>query len=93
MRIKAINQGDGNMTTDVGTATPLAKCEFGRAMVTYLGRQVENGQVWPVEAKMNAIISFPDLTTWLEVYTSLGSLSGHNTPKVKINKLINKTNK
>lgn len=33
----------------------LAKCEFGKATVTYLGRQVGQGQVRPVEAKVTAV--------------------------------------
>uniref|UniRef100_A0A669BX09 Gypsy retrotransposon integrase-like protein 1 n=1 Tax=Oreochromis niloticus TaxID=8128 RepID=A0A669BX09_ORENI len=37
----------------------LAKCEFGRATVTYLGKQVGQGQVWPVTAKIQAIVEFP----------------------------------
>lgn len=37
----------------------LAKCEFREAIVTYLGRQVGQGQVWPVEEKVKAITIFP----------------------------------
>ena len=37
----------------------LAKCEFGKATVTYLGRQVGQGQVRPIEAKVVAISEFP----------------------------------
>lgn len=37
----------------------LAKCEFGHATVTYLGKQVGQGQVRPVEAKVAAILDFP----------------------------------
>ncbi|KAL1276640.1 hypothetical protein QQF64_036263 [Cirrhinus molitorella] len=37
----------------------LAKCVFGQATVTYLGRQVGQGQVKPVEAKVAAITEFP----------------------------------
>lgn len=33
----------------------LAKCEFGKATVTYLGKQVGQGQVRPVEAKVAAV--------------------------------------
>ena len=35
----------------------LAKCEFGKATVTYLGKQVGLGQVRPVDAKITAILS------------------------------------
>lgn len=37
----------------------LAKCEFGRATVTYLGKQVGQGEVRPVAAKVQAILQFP----------------------------------
>ena len=37
----------------------LAKCEFGKAVVTYLGKQVWQGQVCPVRVKVQAIIDFP----------------------------------
>lgn len=37
----------------------LAKCEFGQATVTYLGKVVGRGQVRPVEAKVEGILSFP----------------------------------
>ncbi len=33
----------------------LAKCDFGEATVTYLGQQVGQGQVPPIEAKVSAI--------------------------------------
>lgn len=37
----------------------LAKCEFGHATVTYLGKRVGKGQVRPVEEKVSAIVNFP----------------------------------
>ncbi len=37
----------------------LAKCEFCKATVMYLGKQVGKGQVRPVEAKVSAIKKFP----------------------------------
>lgn len=37
----------------------LAKCEFGKATVTYLGKQVGQGQVRPLAKKVQAIIDFP----------------------------------
>lgn len=36
----------------------LAKCEFGQATVTYLGKIVGCGKVCPVEAKLEALINF-----------------------------------
>ncbi len=41
----------------------LAKCEFARATVTYLGRVVGQGKVFPVQAKVLAVSEFPQLTT------------------------------
>lgn len=37
----------------------LSKCEFGKASVTYLGKQVWHGQARPVDAKVSAMLSFP----------------------------------
>lgn len=37
----------------------LSKCEFGKATVTYLGKQVGGGQVRPVKAKVEAILAVP----------------------------------
>ena len=37
----------------------LGKCEFGKATVTYLGKQVGRGEVRPVAAKVSAIAVFP----------------------------------
>lgn len=42
----------------------LAKCEFGRATVVYLGKVVGCGQVKPIHSKTEALLSFPaPLTT------------------------------
>lgn len=43
--------------TDANLTLNLAKCDFGRATVTYLGRQVGQGQVCPVNAKISAILT------------------------------------
>lgn len=37
----------------------LSKCEFGKATITYLGKQVGQGQVRPVATKVQAIVDFP----------------------------------
>lgn len=37
----------------------LAKCVFGQATVTYLGKHVGSGQVKPVDEKVVAITKFP----------------------------------
>lgn len=41
----------------------LAKCDFGKATVIYLGREVGQGQVRPVDAKISAIVGFPPPST------------------------------
>lgn len=41
----------------------LAKCDFAKASVTYLGKQVQHGQVCPVNAKVEAVFSFPVLAS------------------------------
>ncbi len=35
----------------------LAKCEFARAVITYLGKLVGQGQVRPVEAKVSSVVN------------------------------------
>lgn len=41
----------------------LAKCDFAKAVVTYLGKKVGQGQVRPVEEKITAVVEFPIPTT------------------------------
>ncbi len=50
----------------------LAKCEFGQATIIYLGKEVGQGQVRPVEAKVTAIAEFPSPTTRRELCRFLG---------------------
>lgn len=50
----------------------LAKCEFARATVTYLGRTVGQGKVAPVDAKVAAVAGFPQPTTKKELQRFLG---------------------
>lgn len=50
----------------------LAKCEFARATVTYLGRVVGQGHVAPVQAKVRAVEHFPRPTTKKELQRFLG---------------------
>lgn len=45
----------------------IAKCEFAQATVTYLGKEVGQGQVRPVAAKVSAIAEFPIPTTRREL--------------------------
>lgn len=54
----------------------LAKCEFAKATVTYLGKCVGQGQVRPVEAKVAAIVEFPKPTNKRELRRFLG-MSGY----------------
>ncbi len=50
----------------------LAKCEFAKAVVAYLGKRVGQGQVRPVEAKVCAIVEFPIPTNKRELRRFLG---------------------
>ncbi len=55
-----------------GLTVNLAKCEFARATVTYLGRIVGQGQVRPVGAKVEAVQKFSVPTTKKELMRFLG---------------------
>ncbi|KAF7641117.1 hypothetical protein LDENG_00293410, partial [Lucifuga dentata] len=57
---------DANLTLN------LAKCEFGKATVTYLGKQVGHGQVCPAGAKVSAVLHYPVPTTRRELRRFLG---------------------
>lgn len=50
----------------------LAKCEFAQATITYLSKEVGQGQVRPLEAKVTAIAEFPIPTTRRELRRFLG---------------------
>lgn len=50
----------------------LAKCQFARATVTYLGKISGQGQVHPVTAKVQAIDQFPPPTSKKELMHFLG---------------------
>ncbi|KAK7889547.1 hypothetical protein WMY93_025107 [Mugilogobius chulae] len=54
----------------------LAKCDFGRATVTYLGKIVGHGKVRPVNAKVEAVLSYPAPKTRRELRRFLG-LAGY----------------
>ncbi len=58
--------------TEASLTLNLAKCEFGQATITYLGREVGQGQVRPVEAKVTAVAEFPIPTTRKELRRFLG---------------------
>lgn len=57
---------------DASLTLNLAKCEFGKASVTYLGKQVGHGQVRPVDAKVEAVLSYPVPTSRRELRRFLG---------------------
>ena len=57
---------------DASLTLNLAKCEFGRATVTNLGKQVGQGQVRPVDAKVAAIVSLQVPSTRCELRRFLG---------------------
>ncbi|XP_071490828.1 uncharacterized protein [Diadema antillarum] len=50
----------------------LAKCEFGKACVTYLGHKVGRGSVAPRDAKVRAIVDFPVPSSKRELQRLLG---------------------
>ncbi len=50
----------------------LAKCEFCHATVKYLGKEVGQGTVRPIEAKVSAIVDFPVSQTKRELRRFLG---------------------
>jgi len=50
----------------------LKKCEFAKASVTYLGKQVGNGKVRPLDGKVTAVLSYPVPTTRRELRRFLG---------------------
>lgn len=57
---------------DAHLTVNLAKCEFAKATVTYLGKVVGQGQVWQVQAKVTAIEQYPVPTTKKELMCFLG---------------------
>lgn len=44
---------------DASLTLNLSKCEFGKATITYVGKQVGQGQVWPVTEKVQVVVDFP----------------------------------
>lgn len=57
---------------DASLILHLAKCEFGKAKVTYLGKVVGRGEVHPLDGKVAAILAFPVPTTRRELRRFLG---------------------
>lgn len=57
---------------DASLTLNLAKCEFGKATVTYLGKRVGHGQVRPVDEKVAAVLPFPAPTSRWELRRFLG---------------------
>lgn len=58
--------------SEAGLTVNLAKCEFAKATVVYLGRVVGQGSVRPVRAQVEAIDSFPPPQTKKELMRFLG---------------------
>ena len=50
----------------------LMKSEFGKATVKYLGLIVGQGQVRPLDAKIQTIVKYPIPTSWKELARFLG---------------------
>lgn len=64
---------------EAGLTVNLAKCEFARAMVTYLGKVVGHGVVRPVNAKIEAIEKYPPPCTKRELMRFLGLVGYYRT--------------
>ncbi|KAL1247763.1 hypothetical protein QQF64_023139 [Cirrhinus molitorella] len=56
------------------------QCEFAKATVTYLGKVVGNGEVRPVQAKVQAVQDFPSPTTKRELMRFLGLAPSFEKP-------------
>ncbi|KAM9456054.1 retrovirus-related Pol polyprotein from transposon 17.6 [Clarias gariepinus] len=61
-----------NRLSDASLTLNLMKCEFAKAVVTYLGKRVGQGSVRPVEEKVVAILNFPSPTNKRELRRFLG---------------------
>ncbi len=61
--------------SDAQLTLNLAKCEFAKGAVTFLGTKVGQVCVKPTEAKVSAIIEFPTPSTKRQLRRSLGILS------------------
>lgn len=57
---------------DASLTLNLAMCEIGKAVVTYLGKQVGQGTVRPLSAKVQAILDFPEPNTRRQLHRFLG---------------------
>lgn len=58
--------------TEARLTIKLAKCEFAKATVTYLGKVVGQGKVRPVQAKVEAILNYPVSTSKKDLMRFLG---------------------
>lgn len=58
--------------SDASLTLNLAKCEFGKGTVLYLGQQVGSGKVCPADAKVKALAEFPVPSTRRELRRFLG---------------------
>ncbi|KAI7790505.1 hypothetical protein IRJ41_012050 [Triplophysa rosa] len=58
--------------TNANLTINLAKCDFGKATVNYLGKVVGQGCVRPIDAKVEAISRFPIPATRRELHQYLG---------------------
>jgi hypothetical protein len=83
-----------------GLTANLAKCEFGKTQVTYLGYTVGQGQVLPREAKVRDIMDFPVPKTKRNIKQFLGMIGFYrkfirnfSTVAVPLTALLNQTQK
>lgn len=57
---------------DASLTLNLAKCEFAKGKITYLGKQVGQGMLKPVEAKITVILEYPVPSNKRELRRFLG---------------------
>ena len=58
--------------TEAKLTVNLVKSEFSKAIVTYLGHEVGQGQVRPIQAKVDAIVNLPQPTNKRELMRFIG---------------------
>jgi hypothetical protein len=63
-----------NRLKQAGLTANLAKCQFGKTQITYLGHTVGQGEVKPKQANIKAILEFPPPTSKREIKRFLGMI-------------------
>ena len=66
----------------------LMKSGFGKATVKYLGHIVSQGQVRPLDAKIQTIVKFPIPTSWKELARFLGKAGHYRNFCLKFSEIV-----